>query len=205
LHDRIFAEQVRFTRTAAAPRCEFGYASSSGAGFAASARFRRRPVSSNVSRMRASAIFSFLVMILTGIGCSHLQPTHVKPAVIEFERQEDNGLVNIVPCTLVLSDHQRITLNGGERAAVWVSPGSVYVTASSEDPYSSHSDATAWRSPRTRFRVASDQKVRVLVEPAASGSTYTGGWIIRAANKPGCTEPGDCAFVSTRSPLSPGQ
>lgn len=132
--------------------------------------------------MKAAANFKLLLLFLAGSGCSHFQPTHVEPAVIEFERQEDNGLVNIVPCTLVLSDHQRITLNGGERADVSISPGIVYVTAFSEDPYSPHSDATAWRSRRKEFRVGSDDRIRVLVEPAASGSTYTGGWIFRAVN-----------------------
>ena len=133
--------------------------------------------------MRASVIFGLLVMFLTCSGCSHLQRTRGDMAVVEFERQEDNGSVNIVPCNLVLSDHQRVTLNAGERAVVLVSPGSFYVTAFSVDPYSPHSDATAWRSPRTRFEVVSGEPLRVSVEPVASGSTYTGGWLIQAANK----------------------
>jgi len=74
-------------------------------------------------------------------------------------------------------------LSGGERAVVLVSRGRFYVAAFSVDPYSPDSDAMAWRSPRTRFQVASAETLRVLVKPAASGSTYTGGWTIRAANK----------------------
>ena len=132
--------------------------------------------------MKASVIFGLLLMFLACSGCSHLQGVHEDVAVIEFEREEDNGSVNIIPCTIVLSDHQRIKLSGGERAVASVSPGSFYVTAFSVDPYSRHSDATAWRSPRTRFQVASGERLRVSVEPAASGSTYTGGWSIQAAN-----------------------
>ena len=135
-----------------------------------------------VSRMKASAIFR-LLLILACSGCSHVQRAQDGMALVEFERQEDNGSVNIVPCILVLSDHQRITLNGGERATVSVSPGGFFVTASSTDPYSPHSNSRAWRSPRTRFPVASGERLRVSVEPAGSGSTYTGGWTIQAANK----------------------
>jgi hypothetical protein len=134
--------------------------------------------------MRAPALFGLFVLFLANSGCTHFQPAHVGATVIEFERQEDNGSVNIVPCTLVLSDHQTIILSGGERAAVSVLPGGFYVTAFSVDPYSPHSDAIAWRSPRTRFQVASGERLRVLVEPTASGSTYTGGWIVHAPKAP---------------------
>src|SRR5882724_8618209 len=44
-----------------------------------------------VSRMKASAVFGLLVIFLTCSGCSHLQRAHDGAAVIEFERQEDNG------------------------------------------------------------------------------------------------------------------
>jgi hypothetical protein len=131
--------------------------------------------------MNALVTFGILSFLVT--GCSHLQPAHDGVATIEFERREDNGSVNIVPCTLVFSDHQSITLSGGERAIVSVSAGSFYVTAFSIDPYSPHSDERAWRSPRTRFHVESGERLRVLVEPASSDSTYTGGWMIQAANK----------------------
>lgn len=123
------------------------------------------------------------VLFLLVSGCSHFQPAQRGVAMVEFERQEDNGSVNIVPCTLVLSDHQKITLGGGGRAAVSVSPGSFYVAAFSIDPYSPHSDERAWHSSRTTFEVASGERLRVVVEPASSGSTYTGGWTIHAAKK----------------------
>jgi hypothetical protein len=130
--------------------------------------------------MKAFVTFSILLLLLS--GCSHLQPTQRGVVTIGFERQENNGSVNIVPCTLIFSDYQTITLSGGEREVVSVSPGNFYVTAYSIDPYSPHSGARAWRSPRTRFHVASGESLRVFVEPAFSGSTYTGGWTIHAAN-----------------------
>jgi len=133
-----------------------------------------------VSRMKAPAIF--LVLLLLVSGCSHL-PADRGVATIEFDRQEDNGSVNVVPCTLVLSDGQTVTLRGGERAVVSVRSGTFHVTAFSVDPYTPHSDERAWRSPRVRFHTASGERLRVFVEPASSGSTYTGGWVIHAANK----------------------
>ena len=130
--------------------------------------------------MKAFVASSVLFLLVS--GCSHLQPVQRGIATIEFERQEDNGSVNIVPCTLVLSDDQKIVLSGGERAVISIAAGSFYVAAFSIDPYSPHSDERAWRSRRRRFRVAERETLRITVEPASSGSTYTGGWIIHAAN-----------------------
>jgi hypothetical protein len=132
--------------------------------------------------MKASVVFGILV-ILSCSGCIHLRRAPEGMAVIEVERQEDNGFVNIVPCTLILSDHQQRTLSGGEQTVVSVPSGVFYVEAFSIDPYSPGSDTKAWRSPRTRFHAAHGERLRISVEPAASGSTYTGGWTIRAADK----------------------
>src|SRR5215212_10088998 len=117
--------------------------------------------------MKASVTFTVLLLLV--LGCFHLQPDRDAVATIEFGRQEDNGSMNIVPSTLVLSDHQTITLLGGERAVVSVAPGSFYVRAFSVDPYSPESDARAWRSPRTRFHVGSEETLRVFIQPASVG------------------------------------
>jgi hypothetical protein len=131
--------------------------------------------------MKASVILGLLVTFLAASGCSHLEPVHDSVAVIDFERQEDNGFVNIVPCRVVLSDHQKISLSGGERATVSVSPGRIDVIAYSIDPYAPHSRATAWRSPRTTLQISAGERLRVRVAPSATDSTYDGGWVIRAA------------------------
>ena len=132
--------------------------------------------------MKVSAIFVLLVMFLITGGCSHLRPSKTDAAVIEFERQEDNGFVNVVPCTLVLSDGHKVTLSGGERAVVSVQPGNLWVTVFSQDPYSPHSSARAWRSSRTALQIERGQKLRVFVEPMAKDSAYIGGWKVRATN-----------------------
>lgn len=126
--------------------------------------------------MRESVIFGISMLIVS--GCSCLPPIRQGVATLEFERQEDNGSVNIVPCTLVLSDHQRATLVGGQHATVAVTPGNFWVEAFSPDSYSSHYNAETWRSARVRFRVESGERIRFSIAPKAEGSTYSGGWII---------------------------
>jgi hypothetical protein len=134
-----------------------------------------------VGHIKRVSVFALLVMFLSGSGCAHMRSAHDPAAVIEFERQENNGSVNIVPCTLVLSDGQRLTLSGGERVAASVAPGNVWIRAFSLDPYNPHSGPAAWHSPRTKFRVGPGGRLRVVVEPKAVGSTYVGGWIVQAA------------------------
>jgi hypothetical protein len=129
--------------------------------------------------MRASIIFTILLPIVS--GCSHLQPVHQDAATIEFDRPENNGSVNILPCTLVLSDQQRVTLIGGQHATVSISPSKLWVEAFSPDPYSPDSSSTAWHSSRIRFHLGSGERVRFSIEPRAEGSTYIGGWTIHHA------------------------
>jgi len=133
-----------------------------------------------VNRVKASVNLTLLLMLAS--GCFHLEPAHSGLAMIVFERQEDNGFVNIVPCNLVLSDHQKVTLSGGSRAVVSVSPGQFYVRAFSIDPYTPNFDETAWRSHRVGFNVADGDMLRVSVEPRSAGSTYIGGWALYAVN-----------------------
>lgn len=144
--------------------------------------------------MRASVTFTMLLLFVS--ACSYLQHVQQNAATIEFERQEDNGSVNILPCTLVVSDHQRVTLIGGQHATVSVSPGKVWIEAFSPDPYSPHFSAKAWRSTRISFQVGRGERVRFSVEPEAAGSTYIGGWFIRAPNT--APEPTDSAVSAFR-------
>ena len=130
-------------------------------------------------RMSASVIFTVLLVVVS--GCSHLQPVHQDAATIEFDRPEDNGSVNILPCTLVISDRQRVTLIGGQHATVAIPPGKLWVEAFSSDPYSLHSSAEAWRSTRITFHIGSGERIQFCIEPRAEGSTYIGGWIIHHA------------------------
>jgi hypothetical protein len=128
--------------------------------------------------INAPAIFIVLLLFLS--GCCHL-PADRGVATIEFERQEDNGSINIVPCILVLSYGQKVTLRGGEGALVSVRSGTLRITAFSIDPYTPHSDERAWHSPRVSSQATTRKILRVYVEPVSSGSTYIGGWFLHAA------------------------
>jgi hypothetical protein len=123
------------------------------------------------------------MILLVSSGCVHSRSATDAVATIEFERREDNGSVNIVPCTLSLSDDQKVTLSGGEKRVVFVSAGSFYLTAASIDPYAPHSEAAAWNSRRMRFRVRKGEHLRLLFAPTSTCSTYVGGWTIQVNNK----------------------
>jgi hypothetical protein len=127
----------------------------------------------------------WLAFVLPGAGCIHTrsrQHDDVAPANIQIERPENNGSVNILPCTIIFSDGQRCELLGGDQAVVLVRPGALWVAAYSRDPYRPDSvDSTAWRSLRFRFHVGSGQIFQLSVEPKSKGSAYTGGWLIEHA------------------------
>jgi hypothetical protein len=122
-------------------------------------------------------------LLLLLCGCAHVDPAQRGVATIEFDRTDDNGPLNNVACTLVLSDNQRIILVNGEQAVATVAPGSFYVLAFSNDPNVPQSDERVWRLPRVTFKVASGERLHIIVEPASSGPTHAGGWTIHAANK----------------------
>jgi hypothetical protein len=130
-----------------------------------------------------------LICAMVGAGCSHTASTRRSQtgrASVVIERPENNGSVNILPCTIILSDGQRCTLIGGEHAIISVQSGALCATASSADPYVPPNSGypVAWHSPRFGFHLGAGERVRLSVEPRSSGSTYIGGWTIsRAANE----------------------
>lgn len=139
-----------------------------------------------VSCMRVSGIsILLLVFALAGAGCACTHSLERAPTSVEVERPENNGSVNILPCTIIFSDGQKRILNGGDRVVLPVRPGALWVTAFSPDPYRTDStDSTAWRSSRFTFRVNPGETLRLSVEPKSKDSAYVGGWIIeRVANE----------------------
>jgi hypothetical protein len=129
-----------------------------------------------------------LVFVVAGASCLHThcsESAHAAQANIVVERPENNGSVNILPCTIIFSDGQRCTLSGGDHVIVSIWSGASWAAASSPDPYRPDSaDSMSWRSPRFNFHVAPSETLRLSVEPKWKGSTYIGGWTIeRVANK----------------------
>src|SRR5438105_2875769 len=97
------------------------------------------PLTPIVSRMKRYVTSILLVaLVCVGAGCCHNRSAHysvIAAATVVVERPENNASVNILPCTVVFSSGQRITLSGGETGGVSVSAGSLWVQASSVDPY----------------------------------------------------------------------
>lgn len=150
-----------------------------------------------VSRMRAPGITVLLLIVaLVGAGCSHTKSgSHAQPgqATVEIQRPENNGSVNILPCTISLSDGQSCKLIGAEQMVFSVQSGALWAAASSPDAYASPDSGypVAWHSRRFRFQLHAGETVRLSVEPRSRGSTYIGGWTIkRAANKRGAGKGG---------------
>ena len=138
---------------------------------------------------RAAIVLSLLLLVSP--GCQHPgsgQQSEVQPANVEIERPESSGSVNVLLCTIMFSDQQTCTLLGGEHAMVPVRPGTMWLAASSPDPYAAPDSGypVAWRSRRFRFHVIACQTLHVTVQPRSKGNTYVGGWAIkRAANNKG--------------------
>jgi hypothetical protein len=124
-----------------------------------------------------------LALVFVSVACSHVRAGHVSEAAaatIVVERPENNGSVNILPCTIAFSSGQKITLSGGETATTSVSAGFLWVEASSVDPYHPETtDLGAWRSRRVEIRLRPGEVLRLSVEPKSRGSTYVGGWSIQ--------------------------
>ncbi len=160
--------------------------------------------------MRASGISIILLAFVVGTGgCLHPGSggrSQSARAKIKIERPENNGSVNIVPCTISLSDGQTCILTGGDSTTVLVRCGTFWVAASSLDPYAPSDSGypVAWRSPRVAFHIGPGETVRLSVEPRSKGSTYIGGWTIRrAANERAGVDAG-CAILLASERAWPG-
>src|SRR5258707_5959942 len=129
--------------------------------------------------MRALYISILLLMFaITGAGCLHTHSgdsTYVVPASIEIKRPENNGSINILPCTISFSDGQKCELSGGERKVVSVRSGALWAAASSPDPYRlAATDSPAWRFAVFRFNIRPGETLRLSVEPKPKKSTHVG-------------------------------
>src|SRR5262245_17514245 len=99
----------------------------------------------------ASMLLLALALVLVCSACCHVQSSQGARAMIECERPENGGFLNIVPCTVAFSDGQTRTLDGGEQIVVKVGAGSHWIAAFSADPYRPEPNRPkAWRSSRIR-------------------------------------------------------
>jgi hypothetical protein len=103
-------------------------------------------------------------------------------AQILIERPENNGFINICPCTVKLNVGPKIVLIGRQTNSFSVQPGTYFLKVSSSNPYSDATKDSDWKSNPLKITVTNSQVIKIIVEPKSEGSAYTGGWVLTVAN-----------------------
>ena len=101
-----------------------------------------------------------------------------------IERPESSGIVNIVPANVVFSNHQKLSLSGGQAACIFVAGGVYSFVVQSPDPYNPEStNPKAWTSEEIKARVKTGKVIAFEVLPKSEGATYVGGWIVESLDE----------------------
>ncbi len=131
--------------------------------------------------MKAFALL-FSLVLMNGCVCQSHIPQSQAIAQILIERPEDNGLINIFPCTVELNIGQKIVLNGGQANSFSVKSGTYFLKASSLNPYPHATRDSDWKSDSLKIVVVNSQVIKIIVAPKSEGSSYIGGWILTFNN-----------------------
>jgi hypothetical protein len=134
--------------------------------------------------MNNMKLLTLLFSLVLLNGCAN-QP-HVlqnkSAAQILIERPENNGFINIFPCTVKISAGKKIALHGGENESLFVKTGTYFLMASSLNPYPDATKNSDWKSSPLKITVTNSQVIKIIIEPKSEGSTYTGGWVLTVSN-----------------------
>jgi hypothetical protein len=121
----------------------------------------------------------------TGCDLSATPPAAVRPtasnegAQLCFQRQENNGSINILPSCIQISDY-KVPLLGGQSICLSVENGSTEAFVSSTVPYNPASkDNQACKSARLKLDLRAGDKRLFTVEPKSEHSAYVCGWNLR--------------------------
>ena len=115
-----------------------------------------------------------ILFLASASGCA--APPRRPQAEIYIERPENNGDINIYPCTVKISCGQTNVLVGGEDGLFVVDPGTYYLTAASSNPYPATTEDSAWAPHPFEITITNSQVMRISVEPKNNGRSYIGGW-----------------------------
>jgi hypothetical protein len=144
---------------------------------------RRRPAAEYQGKtlrqikMLASIIkFVAILFLISANGCASQSPASQNNCKILIERSENNGFINIVPCTIKCSSGHKAVLRGGENDLFIVEPGKYSLTATSANPYPAAAKDSDWESGPVEVTVANSQVMKIVVEPKSENSVYVGGW-----------------------------
>jgi len=123
------------------------------------------------------------ILLVTNIPwASEYRPSdEALSSAICFERPENNGLVNIVPSEIEISNKQTVSLVGGQVACVFVAPGSYSFAIESQNPYEPESKGSQkWKSSKVSIHLKGHEKFVFEILPQISGPSYVGGWVARS-------------------------
>jgi hypothetical protein len=131
--------------------------------------------------MKFITLISSLILLS---GCVHQPqiPQNQSPAKISIERPEDNGFINICPCTVKLNIGQKIVLSGGQTNSFSVKSGTYFLKVSSLNPYPDATKDSDWKSNPLKITITNSQAIKIIVEPKSEGSAYVGGWTLTVKN-----------------------
>lgn len=123
---------------------------------------------------RSRLISSTCVLALFSLtNCaSFSESEQYKESSIRFTREENGGVLNIVPTIIVIDGKKNDLIGGGEEIQMKASPGLHTVVVESPNPYSPK--GPMWRSNAVQLTVNPNQTMNLFIEPASEGSTYTG-------------------------------
>ena len=119
------------------------------------------------------------MFLISATGCTSQSPALQNNCKIFIYRPENNGFINIVPCTVKCSSGRKAVLHGGENDIFVLEPGKYSLTVTSANPYPEAKKDTDWESSPVEITVTNAQVMRIVVEPKSEGSAYVGGWVLQ--------------------------
>lgn len=123
-------------------------------------------------------LYIVLATILLTASLSHAAESKLSSSAsssICVQRPENNGILNIRPAIVGFSNGQSLTLSGGEKNCIQVSPGSYTAVAISRDPYDPN-NSNPWDSKPIALQVGESSIVNLELVPDLSKDI---GWELK--------------------------
>ncbi len=138
-----------------------------------------------IQSIRWIALLLMLQAAISSSWAAAYKPTQKDlSSQICIERPENNGSVNITASHVVFSNHQELTLIGGQAACLFVAAGVYFFVVQSINPYDPEStNSQAWISQEMKVQAKRGGVGIFEVEPKSEGAAYVGGWIVRPIKK----------------------
>jgi hypothetical protein len=123
--------------------------------------------------MMKALLFTALVLcggFALASECNSKQPA--LSAQICFERFESNGAINAHAMDIRIGNEQRLSLNGGQAACVFLQPGNYVFTIEGCKAY--EIDCKKWSSEKYNFSLRKGDSVRYEIYPTHNKHGYDG-------------------------------